>query len=67
MLYAEAVPAVPPPPLHVREYNLSHPCNLKATGTDGMCDGVCFTQKPCLSSRLLHFTSANTISLILAI
>ena len=28
---------------------------------DGICDGVCFTQKPCLPSRLLHFTSANTV------
>ena len=61
MLYAEAVPAVPPPPPLVRKYNLSHPCNLKATGTDGICDGIFFTQKPCLPSLLLHFTSANTV------
>ena len=29
----------------------------------GICDKVCFTQKSCLPSRLLHFTSANTVSI----
>ena len=31
--------------------------------TDRICDEVCFTQKRCLSSRLLHFTYANLSSL----
>ena len=28
---------------------------------NGICDGVCCTQKPCLPSRLLHLTSANIV------
>ena len=30
-------------------------------GTDGICDEVCCTQKPCLSSLLLHLSSANIV------